>query len=72
MYAYIYTRPERLNNISTILRQSLSLSIVLHGIRAKSLEFKTRLMQYKIKILQSTFGPCLVLRKPHVRGSVEV
>jgi hypothetical protein len=34
----------------------------------RDLEFKTRLMQYKIKILQPTFGPFLGLREPHVGG----
>jgi hypothetical protein len=38
----------------------------------RSLEFKIQLAQYKIKILQPTFGPRLGLRKPHVRGSVEI
>jgi hypothetical protein len=38
----------------------------------RGLEFKTRQAQYKIKILQPTFGPPLGLRKPHVRGSVEI
>jgi hypothetical protein len=36
------------------------------------LEFKIRMTQYKIKILQPTFGPLLGLRELHVRGSVEV
>jgi hypothetical protein len=33
LYVYIYS-PERLNNTTTIFRQSLSLPTLLHGIRA--------------------------------------
>jgi hypothetical protein len=40
--------------------------------KPRGLEFKTRLEQYKIKILQPTFGPCLGLKEPHVRRSIEV
>jgi hypothetical protein len=36
----------------------------------RDLEFKTWLTHYKIKILQTTFGLCLGLRKPYVKRNV--
>jgi hypothetical protein len=40
--------------------------------KSRGPEFKIPLVQYKIKILQPTFGPGLGPREPHMRGSVEV